>query len=118
MHFQLAASFGAPVPEKLVRPPALEIPATPNADLLQRRQFEGAINPAAAGPARRALIPIRMVIERNQDERPVQPAEPERGQMVEIAGTIDDEGRQLRTNLAIKFLDQPARRGKTQTRSP
>src|SRR5438067_7096023 len=49
-----AFPFRAPVPENLMRPPALEIAAAPDADFLDVRQFERAIHPATAAPARRA----------------------------------------------------------------
>lgn len=79
MNFQFTASFGTPVSKELPRPPALEIAASPDADLLDKRKFERTINPAAATPPGRAHIPIRMIIERNKHERFAEPPNPECG---------------------------------------
>jgi hypothetical protein len=63
VHFEPTLPLGAPVPKDLVRPPAFEIPATPDAHLLDVRQLERAIDPAAATPFRRTDVPIRMIVE-------------------------------------------------------
>lgn len=57
-----ARSFCATVAEKLVRPPAFKISATPNANPAHVRKFQRAIHPTTAAPFRRAHIPIGMII--------------------------------------------------------
>ena len=118
MNFQPALAFRAAVPKKLARPPAFEIAATPNARLDQSGQLQGAIDPAAAAPAWRPHIPIRVVIERNKDERLAKPAKPERSQVMEVAGSINKERRQARTELAKEFLNERGGRRETEARSP
>ena len=68
MNIQPAQSLCAAIPENLSRPPAFKITAAPNADSSQLRKIKRAIKPSAASPFRPANIPIRMVIERNEDE--------------------------------------------------
>ena len=63
MDLEDARAFGPTVAENLMRPPALEVPAAPNARLHQERQLEGAIDPAATTPAGRTHVPVRMIIE-------------------------------------------------------
>src|SRR5205823_421438 len=64
-----SSAFGATVTENLVRPPAFEIPTTPNADATHLSKFQCAIDPTTASPFRRTHIPIRMIVERNEHER-------------------------------------------------
>ena len=73
MHFEPAATFGAAIRENVVRPPALEISAAPNRDMANVRQLERAIDPAAAAPLWGANVPVRMIIERNKNDRLRQP---------------------------------------------
>lgn len=105
MNLQLAGSLCAPIAEELPRPPALEISATPDTGFLEERQFQSAIDPAAAAPAWRTNVPIRMIIERDEDERFGEAPKPERAQMVKIAGAINEKRPEPRTELAKKFLD-------------
>ena len=118
MNFQFTASFGPPVSEELSRPPAFEIPATPDANLLDEGKFECTIDPATATPAGRAHVPIRMVIEGDEDERFAQPSNPQRGQVMKVARAINQEWPDSRSVFAKKILDQTRRRGETQTRAP
>lgn len=93
MHLELAFYFGATISQKLTRPPAFEIAAAPDAHAADMRQFERAINPRAARPARRRDRPIRMIIKGNQRNRLRLAAKPERGQMMKIARAVKDERR-------------------------
>src|SRR4030095_1631697 len=68
--FKNAGAFGASVAKDLVRPPAFEIAATPHAYAVHVWEFECAIHPATASPFWRTHIPIRMIVERNDDDRP------------------------------------------------
>jgi hypothetical protein len=63
MHFKNPGAFGATVAENLMRPPAFEITATPNAHASYVWKFQCAIDPAAASPSWRAHIPIWMIVE-------------------------------------------------------
>ena len=118
MNLKFPRAFRSPVSEQISRPPAFEIPATPDAGLLQAFNFQGAIDPAATSPARRAHVPIGMVIERNENKWIGQSPNPERTEMMKITGTVNEKWRNLRTELAIEFLDQARRRRKAQSRSP
>ena len=69
MDLEVAFTFGTPVPKKLTRPPALEISATPDAYSFDVWHLQCAIDPTATSPLRRAHIPVRMIIERNENER-------------------------------------------------
>ena len=69
MNFEAAFSLRAAICENIVRPPALEISAAPNRDVLDLCKLERAIDPAAAPPFRRANVPVRMIIKRNEDDR-------------------------------------------------
>ncbi len=101
-----------------MRPPALEIPATPNRDLPDMRQLQRAINPGAATPARRTHIPIRVIVEGNERDRLVRRSKPQSGQMMKVARAVEDKFRELRFDLAIKLLDRPRRSGEAEVRSP
>src|SRR2546430_6330576 len=67
MDFQSACVFGVTVAEDLVRPPAFKIPATPNAHPAHVRKLQCAIDPTAASPCRRTHVPIRVIVERNNN---------------------------------------------------
>src|SRR5438034_10099504 len=69
MHFKNARPFSATVTENLVRPPALEITATPNTRAPHVREFQCATDPATTSPFRQPHIPIRMIVERHEDHR-------------------------------------------------
>src|SRR5205823_10467481 len=97
--------FRFAIPEKLMRPPALEIPATPNRDLPDMRQLQRAINPAAATPARRADIPIGVIVEGNESDRFGRRSKPQAGQMMKVARAIKDKFRELRFDLGGIVLD-------------
>ncbi len=101
-----------------MRPPTLEIPATPNRDLPDMRQLQRAIDPAAATPARRADIPIGMIIEGNERYWFAHGSKPQSGQMMEVTRAVEDKFAKLRPDLAIKLLDRPRRSRKTKVRSP
>src|SRR5205085_9324273 len=76
VHHEHAGAFRFAIPEKLMRPPALEIPATPNRDLPDMRQLQRAINPGAATPARRTHIPIGVIVEGHGGDQFGRPSEP------------------------------------------
>src|SRR2546421_9619609 len=80
MHFEPSIAFGAAIAEELTWPPALEVSATPHADFFHSRQFQCAVDPAAAAPTRRPDIPVRMIIERDEHERFGQGSNPESGE--------------------------------------
>ena len=78
MNIELTRAFGAAIAEKLMWPPAFEIPAAPHIHAVDMRQFERAIDPSSTAPARRPHVPIRMIIERNNRERPCNATNPQR----------------------------------------
>lgn len=118
MHVQFAGPFGAAIPQKLPRPPAFEIAAAPNVHFADVRQLERAIDPGARAPARRRHRPIRMIIERNYRHAFGRMAKPERGQIMEIAGAVENERREPRLVFAIKVFDDARRRAEAQARPP
>src|SRR5438477_1208321 len=77
-NFEPAFALRPTIGENIVRPPALEISAAPNRDVLDLRKLERPIDPTAASPFWRTNVPVRMIIERNKDDRLSQPAQPER----------------------------------------
>lgn len=79
VYIEPSRTLRAPIPEKLVRPPALEIPAAPDADFSYVGKFERPVDPSAAGPTRRAQIPVRMIVEGNEHAGVNQPSSPECG---------------------------------------
>ena len=116
MNFQTAGAFRAAISKKLSRPPALKIAAAPNADAPHMRELQRAIDPAAATPFRRANVPIGMIIERNDDERLRDAANPERAQMVKVARAVKQKWREPRFEFAIELVDQARRRGEAKLR--
>ena len=68
MHFKNSGAFSATIPKNLVWPPAFEIAAAPNCHMLDLRKFQCAIDPTTASPFRRAHIPVRMIVERNEHD--------------------------------------------------
>src|SRR5690349_15596937 len=101
MNLKAAIAFGATVSEDLPRPPALKISAAPYTDFFDVRQLESAIDPCAASPAGRRDRPVRMVVERNDRVCRVGMSRPQRAEMMEIAGTVDNERGEMRLNAAI-----------------
>ena len=119
MNVQDACAFGPTITENLVRPPALEISAAPDAHPLDVRQLQCAIDPTAASPLWRAHIPVRMIIERNENEWSGNATESKRRQIVEVAGSVEQERRsEIRFVLAIKLGDQTSRRREAQPWAP
>ena len=98
--FEVAFTFGAAVPKKLTRPPALEISATPNTETPHLRKLQRTIDPTAATPFRRSHIPVRMVIERDDNHRLAEAPNPECGQVMKIAGAVEQKWRKPRFELA------------------
>src|SRR2546429_9098431 len=118
VHHEHAGAFRFAIPEKLMRPPALEIPATPNRDLPDMRQLQRAINPGAATPARRTHIPIGVIVEGNERDRFVRRSKPQPGQMMKVTRAIKDKFRELRFDLAIKLVDHCWRSREADARAP
>lgn len=110
--------FRFAITKNLMRPPALKISAPPDFRMEDVRQFQCAIDPASATPTWRANVPVRMVIKRNQRDRFVGASKPQRGQMVKVAGAIENEFAEMRLNLAIKLFGCPGRSGETKVRPP
>ena len=110
MEFEPSLPFRPAIAEKSARPPALEISAAPHAYFFHMRQFERPIYPAAATPARRPDVPVRMVVERDNYEWLGYLADPKGGEMMEIPGPVEDERRQRLLRFAVKFLGQTRRR--------
>ena len=100
MHFKNSGAFRATVPENLVRPPAFEVAATPNTRMPHIWNFQCAIDPPTTSPFRRAHIPVRMIIEGDQDDRFGNMPQPQCSQMVKIAGPIEQE---FRRNICLVF---------------
>src|SRR3954469_6352 len=113
-----AATFRTSITKDLLRPPTLEISATPNGDLLHVRKLERAVDPATATPFWRANVPIGMVIERDDCHRFNDAAQPKSGEIMEIPGTVEDERWELGFDLPVKSFDKMRRRGKTKMRPP
>ena len=105
MNFEFAGTLCAVIAKNIVRPPTLEISATPDRNVLNVLQLERAIDPAAAVPFWRADVPIRMIVERNDDDGLCNSPNPKRAQIMKIAGPIKQEGRNLWRELTVKFLD-------------
>jgi len=63
MDFELSGAFRPPVAQKLMRPPAFKISATPNTHSLHMGHLQGTVHPSAARPFRRQQNPIGMVVE-------------------------------------------------------
>ncbi|MEY2542680.1 MAG: hypothetical protein QOE81_141 [Verrucomicrobiota bacterium] len=105
MNFKPACAFTGAVRKNVMRPPALEISAAPDRDVLDLRKFERAIDPSAASPFRRTHIPVRVIIERNQNDWFIQPAKPKRSEIMEIARAVENEWRNPASEFAVEFLD-------------
>src|SRR5207247_1330697 len=109
----------AAVAENLVWPPTFEVAATPNTRMSHIWKFQGAIDPSTTAPFRRTHVPVRMIIEGDEDDRFGNRPQPQCGQMVKIAGPIEQE---FRRNICLVFpielFNQAWRRGETQLRSP
>ena len=118
MHFEPAFSFGAAIRENIVRPPAFEISAAPDRNVLDVQQLERTVDPTAAAPFRRSNVPVRMIVERNENDWFADVPQPESGQIMKIARTVENERTKLRIEFAKKFLHNPRRRRKTQLRPP
>ena len=105
MDFEPAFALATAICENVVRPPALKISAAPDRDVLNVREIEHAIDPAATTPFWRSNIPVGMIIKRNENNRLRDSTKPKRAQIMKIARAIEDERRELRIELAVKFFD-------------
>jgi hypothetical protein len=119
MNVQHACAFRSTITENLVRPPALEISAAPDARTFEVFQLQCAINPTATSPLGRTHIPVRVVIERNENEWSGNATEPKRRQIVEVARSVEQKRRsEIRFVLTIKLGDQMWRRREAQPWAP
>src|SRR5205809_558923 len=109
MNFEPAGPFGASIGENIMRPPAFEIPAPPDRDMLHVLELESAIDPTAASPLRRRDRPVRMIVERNENERLDESAQPKRAQVMIIARAVKRERREVRLNFEVKSFDDSRR---------
>ncbi len=105
MNFKPACVFTGAIGKNVMRPPALEISAAPDRDVLDLRELKRAIDPSAASPFGRTHIPVRMIVERNQNEGFTQPTKPKRTEIMEIARAVENEWRDLASEFAVEFLD-------------
>ena len=113
MDVQDTCTFCSTIAENLLRPPAFEITATPNAHASHVCELQCTIHPAAASPLGRAHIPIRMIVERDEDDWFGDAAKSQRRQIMEIAGSVEQERRcEIPFLFSIKLNDQARRRGK------
>src|SRR5258708_35310303 len=87
----------------------LEIGATPDDGLLKKRRFQRAVHPSATTPVRRSRIPIRMVIKGYQNEWCGDLAQPNRGEMMEIARAVKRERGHLSSDLLEERMVDAAR---------
>ena len=106
--------FPMPVAEELRRPPTLEVSTAPHAYFSQTREFERAIDPAAATPAWRPHIPVRVIVKRNEDERFGHLAHPQRREMMEISGAVNQKPGKFAADLSIETLNYAGRCGETE----
>jgi len=119
MNIQDVCAFGPTVTENLVGPPALEISATPDAYSFDAWQLQCAIDPTATSPLWRAHIPVRMIIERNENERSSNATQSKSRQIVEVTRSVEQERRsEIRFVLAIKLGNQTRRRREAQSWAP
>src|SRR5437763_7922805 len=118
MNCERARALRFPISENLMRPPALEISAAPDRDVPNLWQLQCTIDPAAAAPARRPNIPIRMIIKRYERYRLRSRSQPQTGQMMKVTRTIKDKFSELRRDLPIKLLNRPGRSGKSKPGPP
>ena len=106
MHIKKSGAFRAAIAENLIWPPAFKIAATPNTRAQHIWEFQRAIDPSTAGPFRRPHIPIRMVVERNENDRFGDAAQPEGGQIMKIPRSIQQKRRrEIALVLAIELFD-------------
>jgi low affinity Fe/Cu permease len=115
---QPSLAFRPAIAEKSPRPPTLEIPAAPHANLFYLRKFQRPIYPAAATPARRPDVPVRMIIERDKHKWRGHLTHPKRSEMMEIPRAVDKKPREFAADLMIEVFNQSRRRGETERRSP
>ena len=105
VNLQPTFPFRAAVAKEAPRPPALEAPAAPHAHLLHVRKFEGTVYPAAATPARRPHIPVRMIIERNENKGLRHASNPKCAQMMKIARAVEKKRRKFAANFLIELFN-------------
>src|SRR5207244_8517092 len=88
MHLMNPCSLRSTIAKKLMRPPAFKISPTPNADAAHVRKFQRAIHPSAAAPFRRAHVPVRVIVEGDDNDRIGNASQPERRQIMKIARAV------------------------------
>jgi len=118
VHFELAGFQRAVIGEQTRRPRQLEVAASPNANTLDLPQFQRAIHPTAATPARRADIPVGMVVEADHSGRLPYPSQPKSGEIMKITGAVENKVSQLRVDLVKEAFNDSCGRAVAQTRPP
>lgn len=122
MHFKPAVSQREMIGKNAVRPPVFQAAQTPHARQRKvRSQLQCAVDPAAARPARRSDIPVRMIVEGDERDCLVrESAQPKRGQVMEITRAKGQKARLGNCGRGFpgKGLDFVAARDKTQARPP
>ncbi len=107
----------------MIRKPAvrrvkLEVGATPDDGFFEKRRFQRAVHPSATTPMRRSRIPIRMVIKGYQNEWCGDLAQPNRGQMMEIARAEQRKRRQFSCHFFIEGFNNSPGCAVAESRAP
>src|ERR1700744_4345433 len=109
MNLELPASLVTAIGENVVGPPTFEVSAAPNRSVLQLLDLERAIDPTTAGPLRRTNVPVRMIIERNQENPLRDSTNPKRAQVMKIARAIEQKRRDAPGKFPVELFDQSRR---------
>jgi hypothetical protein len=105
MNFEPAFAFTSAIRKNIVRPPALEISAAPDCNVLNVRELKRAVDPSATAPFRRTNVPVRVIIKRNENDWFIQPPKPERAEVMKVARAIKNKRRKFLIEPAVEFLD-------------
>src|SRR5262245_568530 len=119
MHFESACSFGSAVAENLVWPPTFKIATAPHRHALHMGNLQCTIDQITARPFRRAHVPIRVIVKRDENHGLGHAPNPERSQIMKITRAVENKWRhKLCFVFAVKLCDQTQRRGEAQFRPP
>jgi hypothetical protein len=116
--FEPAGLEGGAVAEEAGGEGELEVAAAPDADLADVVQFQRAVDPGATAPFGGANVPVGVIVKGDESEGLGETAEEDGGEVVEVAGAVEDERGELARDLFVKGIDEGAASEVAEARTP
>ncbi len=83
----------------------LEVAASPDGDVADGGEFQGAVDPSAARPVGGADVPVGVVVEGDDSDRLLDAAKQNAGEIMEVARAIENEIGELVAHGFVEGID-------------